>query len=109
MACQCAKAFRRQGARRGDRPVAEGGVNIKGSRTGMLMNKHGMAAGSAVQSDRVFGAIFDLVNPAWSLESMAGPTPPDDKTGNWPAQNEALKRRGSLMIRWPAGDGLQSP
>ena len=31
------------------------------------------------------------------------------KTSNWPAYNEALKRRGSLTIRWPVGDCLQSP
>ena len=34
---------------------------------------------------------------------------PACKTGNWPAHNEALKRRGALTIHWPAGDCLQSP
>jgi hypothetical protein len=29
---------------------------------------------------------------------MSRPTPPSDKTGNWPSYNEALKRRGSLTI-----------
>ncbi|EIE49690.1 putative transposase, partial [Citreicella sp. 357] len=29
---------------------------------------------------------------------MSRPTPPTYKTGNWPAFNEALKRRGSLTI-----------
>jgi hypothetical protein len=29
---------------------------------------------------------------------MSRPTPPSCKTGNWPAQNAALKRRGSLAI-----------
>ena len=40
---------------------------------------------------------------------MSRPTPPAYKTRNWPAYNKALKRRGSLTIRWPAGDCLQSP
>ena len=31
---------------------------------------------------------------------MSRPTPPTYKTGNWPAYNEALKRRGSLTIRF---------
>ena len=30
---------------------------------------------------------------------MSRPTPPADKSGNWPAYNEALKRRGALAIR----------
>lgn len=29
---------------------------------------------------------------------MNGPTPPAYRTKNWPAYNEALKRRGSLAI-----------
>lgn len=29
---------------------------------------------------------------------MSRPTPPTCKTGNWPACNNALKRRGSLTI-----------
>ena len=29
---------------------------------------------------------------------MSKPTPPTYKTRNWPAYNEALKRRGSLTI-----------
>ncbi|MDD8023425.1 MAG: transposase [Paracoccaceae bacterium] len=29
---------------------------------------------------------------------MSRPTPPTYKTGNWPAYNEALKRRGSLTF-----------
>ena len=29
---------------------------------------------------------------------MSSPTPPTYKTRNWPAYNEALKRRGSLTI-----------
>jgi len=29
---------------------------------------------------------------------MSSPTPPTYKTKNWPAYNEALKRRGSLTI-----------
>lgn len=29
---------------------------------------------------------------------MSSPTPPTCKTRNWPAYNEALKRRGSLTI-----------
>ena len=29
---------------------------------------------------------------------MSRPAPPTYKTRNWPAYNEALKRRGSLMI-----------
>ena len=29
---------------------------------------------------------------------MSRPTPPAYKTRNWPADNEALKRRGSLTI-----------
>ncbi len=29
---------------------------------------------------------------------MSKPTPPIYKTKNWPAYNETLKRRGSLMI-----------
>ena len=40
---------------------------------------------------------------------MSRPTLPAYKTRNWPANNEALKRRGSLTIRWPVGDCLQSP
>ena len=31
---------------------------------------------------------------------MRRPTPPACKTGNWPADNEALRRRGSLTIRF---------
>jgi hypothetical protein len=34
---------------------------------------------------------------------------PAYKTRNWPAYNEALKRRGSLTIHWPLCDCLQSP
>jgi hypothetical protein len=37
-----------------------------------------------------------LVNPSWN--AMSRPTPPNYKTRNWPAHNEALKRRGSLTI-----------
>jgi hypothetical protein len=37
-----------------------------------------------------------LVNLAWYLEGMSRPTPPTYKSRNWPAYNEALKRRGSL-------------
>ena len=29
---------------------------------------------------------------------MSRPTPPTYQTGNWPAYNDALKRRGSLTI-----------
>ena len=29
---------------------------------------------------------------------MSRPTPPTYKTRNWPAYNEALKRRGSLTV-----------
>ncbi|MCL4188220.1 MAG: hypothetical protein KJZ85_11480, partial [Rhodobacteraceae bacterium] len=29
---------------------------------------------------------------------MSRPTPPTYKTRNWPAHNEALKRRGSLTV-----------
>ena len=49
------------------------------------------------------------MNPAWSLDGMRRPTPPACKTRNWPDCNAALKRRGSLSIRWPVGDCLQSP
>jgi hypothetical protein len=38
------------------------------------------------------------VNPAWYLGGMSRPTPAAYKTRNWPAYNEALKRRGSLTI-----------
>ena len=31
---------------------------------------------------------------------MSRPTPPASKAGNWPGCNEALKRRGSLAIRF---------
>ena len=31
---------------------------------------------------------------------MSRPAPPTCKTGNWPAYNEALTRRGSLAIRF---------
>lgn len=34
---------------------------------------------------------------------------PAYKTRDWHACNEALKRRGSLAIPWPAGDRPQSP
>jgi len=34
---------------------------------------------------------------------------PTYKTRNWPAYNDALKRRGSLTIHWPVGDCVQSP
>jgi transposase len=40
---------------------------------------------------------------------MSGSPPLTYKIRNWPACNEALKRRGSLTIRWPTGDCLQSP
>ena len=33
---------------------------------------------------------------------MSRPTPPASKTGNWPSDNEALKRRGSLTIWFDA-------
>ena len=36
--------------------------------------------------------------PAWQLGRMSRPPPPSYKTRNWPAYNEALKRRGSLTI-----------
>jgi hypothetical protein len=36
---------------------------------------------------------------------MSKPTRPAYKTRNLPAYNEALKRRGSLTIHWPAGVG----
>jgi len=38
------------------------------------------------------------VNPSWQLGCTSRPTPPAYKTRNWPACNEALKRRGSLTI-----------
>jgi hypothetical protein len=38
------------------------------------------------------------VNPVWQLGCMSKPTPPTDKTKNWPAYNVALKWRGSLTI-----------
>ena len=38
------------------------------------------------------------MNPAWQLDGMSRPTSPACKTRNWPACNEALKRRGSLTI-----------
>ena len=38
------------------------------------------------------------MNPAWQLDGMSRPTSPACKTRNWPAYNEALKRRGSLTI-----------
>lgn len=38
------------------------------------------------------------MNAAWQLGCMSRPTPFADKTRNWPAHNEALRRRGSLMI-----------
>ena len=40
---------------------------------------------------------------------MSRPTPATYKTRNWPAYNQALKRRGSLTFHWPAGDCVQSP
>ena len=36
---------------------------------------------------------------------MSRPIPPSYKTKNWPACNEALKQRGSLMI-WFDPEGL---
>jgi len=38
------------------------------------------------------------VTPAWSPGCMSRPPSPTYKTRNWPAYNEALKRRGSLTI-----------
>lgn len=38
------------------------------------------------------------MNPAWQLRCMSRPTHPTDRTRNWPAYNEALKRRGSLTV-----------
>ncbi len=38
------------------------------------------------------------MNPAWWLKGMSKPKPPTYKTRNWPAYNDALKRRGSLTI-----------
>jgi hypothetical protein len=32
------------------------------------------------------------------MDCMSRPTSPACKTGNWPADNEALKRRGSLTM-----------
>lgn len=40
---------------------------------------------------------------------MSRPTAPTYRTRNWPTYNEALKRRGSLTIRWAIGDCMQSP
>lgn len=39
-----------------------------------------------------------LVNPAWKLGWMSGATPPTYKFTNRPADNEAIKQRGSLTI-----------
>jgi hypothetical protein len=33
---------------------------------------------------------------------MSRPIPSTSKTWNWPANNEAPKRRGALAIRWSA-------
>ena len=38
------------------------------------------------------------MNPVWQLCGMRRPTPPACKTRNWPVDNAALKRRGSLTI-----------
>lgn len=38
------------------------------------------------------------VNPVRKLEGMSRPIPLAYKTSNWPAYNEALKRRSSLAI-----------
>ena len=43
------------------------------------------------------------MNPAWEPGRMSRPTPPTYKTRNWPAYNEALKRRGSLTIWFDPG------
>ena len=40
---------------------------------------------------------------------MSRPNTPNYRMQNWPAYNEALKRRDSLTIHWPAADCLQSP
>jgi hypothetical protein len=40
---------------------------------------------------------------------MGRASPPARKIRNRPNYNDALKRRGLLTIRWPAGDCLQSP
>ena len=40
------------------------------------------------------------MNPVWQLCGMRRPTPPACKTRNLPACNAALKRRGSLAIRF---------
>jgi len=43
------------------------------------------------------------VNSAWQLGGMMRATLPAHKTRNWPAYNEARKRRGSLTIWFDPG------
>ncbi len=39
------------------------------------------------------------VNPAWEPGFLSRPAPPSDKTGSWPACNDAPEQRGSLTRR----------